>query len=625
MEEQKQVLINVCNLTKKFGDLLVLDDISENVYQGERIAIIGPSGGGKSTFLRCLNVLEDPTAGKIIFDGNDLTDIKIDINKCRQNMGMVFQQFNLFNNLTVIDNITLAPITVNMQKLKEARLNNKIMPYYNKYLEKNKDKICAKIDKKLAKQQAIIDETKVLLAPIEEKWEATKVVVDKAGKKMVTYDKKLTKEKLKLVTKIENAERVIKRTHYPEPKTYIESPLVNRCCLNKYTTQIEENKINVEYCDSNTFGAIFRNNGDTSSIFENENGTKKVSRSIIKTIDFLGECYSTLIQDCLKNDLSHVNDSVGHYTKFFNETKKMFNNSIKSIYRNVNYDISSSILIGINNKFVCGGDKDYDSVIKVVSTLFGFNDIDTFKQCAQKLVEMYLENPAKASTINCNSRLKYNGAIYTKNGSFVMPFSFINEELSIVFANVIVDKEGNMSIWISDIDLAFTMTKLNKNYKMIKDESVEQITISGRCCLFEQYFYNKKEIVKAAEEKAMELLARIGLSEKAHVYPSTLSGGQKQRIAIVRALAMNPKVMLFDEPTSALDPEMVGEVLDLIKQIASEGMTMVIVTHEMGFAKEVATRVFFMDQGKIAEQNTPEEFFSNPTNPRLKEFLSKVL
>ena len=355
-------LIEIKNLTKKFGNLLGLDNISENIKKGEIIAIIGPSGGGKSTFLRCLNVLEDPTVGKVIFEGKDLTDLKIDINECRQDMGMVFQQFNLFNNLTVMDNITLAPITVNKQKMRKAKWNNRIMPLYNKLLAKYNDKICAYIDKKLARKQKIVDETNVVLAPIAEKWEATKVVINKAGKKLVTYDKKLTKQKVRLVTKIENAEREIRRTSYPVPKTFMEAP-----------------------------------------------------------------------------------------------------------------------------------------------------------------------------------------------------------------------------------------------------------------------FNSKEEIVKSAQAKAMELLTRIGLAEKADVYPSTLSGGQKQRIAIVRALAMNPKVMLFDEPTSALDPEMVGEVLDLIKQIASEGMTMVIVTHEMGFAKEVATRVMFMDEGIIAEEGTPEELFNNPKSPRLQEFLSKVL
>jgi polar amino acid transport system ATP-binding protein len=128
-----------------------------------------------------------------------------------------------------------------------------------------------------------------------------------------------------------------------------------------------------------------------------------------------------------------------------------------------------------------------------------------------------------------------------------------------------------------------------------------------------------------ASKKADELLKRIGLSDKADARPQQLSGGQQQRIAIIRSLAMNPDVMLFDEPTSALDPEMVGEVLSLMKDLAESGMTMMIVTHEMGFAREVADRVFFINDGVIQEENTPQEFFSNPKNPRLKEFLSKVL
>lgn len=128
-----------------------------------------------------------------------------------------------------------------------------------------------------------------------------------------------------------------------------------------------------------------------------------------------------------------------------------------------------------------------------------------------------------------------------------------------------------------------------------------------------------------AKENALKLLKRVGLEEKADAYPSSLSGGQKQRIAIVRSLAMNPKVMLFDEPTSALDPEMVGEVLEVMKELADSGMTMVVVTHEMGFAREVGTKVLFMDEGVIMEENTPGEFFTNPKCPRLQEFLSKVL
>ena len=355
-------IIQVKHLIKRFGSLLVLDDVTFDIYPGERVAIVGPSGGGKTTLLRCLNVLEDPSAGEIVFDGDDLTDLKIDINVCRQKMGMVFQQFNLFNNLTVLKNITLAPIAVGKKRLRAVKFNNKILPVYNKLLSKFKDKIYAHIDAKLAKNRKIIEENNALLAPVEEEWEKTKTVIERKGKSLVTYDPKLTKRKLQLITKIENAERVIDRTKYPQPKEYVTPE-----------------------------------------------------------------------------------------------------------------------------------------------------------------------------------------------------------------------------------------------------------------------FADKKQIVAAAKANAMRLLARIGLAEKADVYPSTLSGGQKQRIAIVRALAMNPKVMLFDEPTSALDPEMVGEVLDLIKQIAEEGMTMVIVTHEMGFAKEVATRVMFIDQGKIAEDAPPAELFSNPKNARLKDFLSKVL
>ncbi|WMJ82981.1 amino acid ABC transporter ATP-binding protein [Oscillospiraceae bacterium LTW-04] len=135
----------------------------------------------------------------------------------------------------------------------------------------------------------------------------------------------------------------------------------------------------------------------------------------------------------------------------------------------------------------------------------------------------------------------------------------------------------------------------------------------------------KLQTPQEAEKSAIALLERVGLSDKAQAYPAQLSGGQKQRVAIVRALAMKPDVMLFDEPTSALDPEMVGEVLEVMKELANEGMTMVVVTHEMGFAREVGTRVLFMDEGRILEQNRPSVFFANPRNPRLKDFLSKVL
>lgn len=355
-------LIEIRNLTKKFGDLLVLDDISENIKEGEKVVVIGPSGGGKSTFLRCLNCLEDPTAGKIFFDGVDIADVRVNINVHRQKMGMVFQQFNLFNNMSVRKNITMAPIKIGVQNMRKTKLANAFVPLYNRWFEKFGVKHNDRVDVKNEHLQIKVNLLKDELKPIVTAWEETKTVKEITGKSYTTYDPVLTKKKLKLQEKIEKLERTLSHSVHAEPK----------------------------------------------------------------------------------------------------------------------------------------------------------------KQIA----------------------LEFNSA---------------------------------------------------------------------------------KEIKESANKRAIELLQRIGLEEKADVYPSTLSGGQKQRVAIARALAMNPKVMLFDEPTSALDPEMVGEVLDLIKQVADEGMTMVIVTHEMGFAREVGTRILFMAQGKILEQGPPEQFFGNPTHERLKEFLKKVL
>jgi len=279
--EEKNV-ISVVGLKKVFEDgVTVLNGIDLDVKEGEKVVILGASGSGKSTLLRCLNCMEDPTGGSIYFDGDDIADMKIDINKHRENIGMVFQQFNLFNNKTVIENIMMAPVHLGVKKLRKKKVKN--------------------------------------------------------------------------------------------------------------------------------------------------------------------------------------------------------------------------VFINISNFFR----KEKQALIPIETT--------------------------------------------------------------------------------------------------------------------------KAQIKAEVRENAYALLKRIGLEEKADVYPSTLSGGQKQRIAIVRALAMDPKVMLFDEPTSALDPEMVGEVLDVMKQLANDGMTMVIVTHEMGFAREVADRVLFVDEGQIKEQGTPDEIFNNPKNPRLKEFLSKVL
>ncbi len=355
-------MLSAINLTKKFGDLLVLDDITETINEGERVVIVGPSGGGKSTFLRCLNCLEDPTAGKIMFDGVDLADLKVDINEQREKMGMVFQQFNLFSNMTVKKNITLAPVQIGVKNMRKTKRKNAFVPIYNKWFDLFGNKYNARLDKKVESLKTKLDALNSQLKPIVSAWEETKQIKEIGGKSYAAYDPKLTKRKLDLTEKIENTER-------------------------------------------------------------------KITHAV------------------------HV------------------------------------------------GKKE------------------------------------------------------------IAPVEFTS----------------------------------------------------------------KKQIKEAANERADELLKRIGLESKADVYPSTLSGGQKQRVAIARALAMNPKVMLFDEPTSALDPEMVGEVLDLIKQVADEGMTMVIVTHEMAFAREVGTRILFMAQGKILEQAPPEEFFTDPKCDRLKEFLKKVL
>ncbi|MBQ8370453.1 MAG: amino acid ABC transporter ATP-binding protein [Clostridia bacterium] len=276
-------MIDVINLQKNFGDKEVLKGIDITVNKGDIICVLGPSGCGKSTFLRCLNCMEDPSGGQIIFGGVDIADMKVDINVHRRKMGMVFQQFNLFNNKTVIQNIMLAPVHIGLEDLRKAKSRNAWVKFTNTF---------RKADKKL---------------------EPTPITTD------------------------------------------------------------------------------------------------------------------------------------------------------------------------------------------------------------------------------------------------------------------------------------------------------------------------KQKIRAEARAHAERLLKRIGLEDKADVYPSTLSGGQKQRVAIIRAMAMNPDVIIFDEPTSALDPEMVGEVLDLMKTLAREGLTMVIVTHEMGFAKEVANRVVFIDEGKILEEAAPAEFFGNPKHPRLKDFLSKIL
>ncbi|MBO5375137.1 MAG: amino acid ABC transporter ATP-binding protein [Clostridia bacterium] len=194
----------------------------------------------------------------------------------------------------------------------------------------------------------------------------------------------------------------------------------------------------------------------------------------------------------------------------------------------------------------------------------------------------------------------------------------------IIFEDVnIADPSVNINVHRQKMGMVFQQFNLFNNKTVLENITLAPYTIYSKQAVKDGK--TKKQFKQECIDNAMVLLRRIGLEEKANVYPSTLSGGQKQRIAIVRALAMNPKVMLFDEPTSALDPEMVGEVLDLIKELADEGMTMVIVTHEMGFAREVGTRVLFMDEGVIAEEGAPAEVFDNPKNPRTAQFFKAVL
>jgi len=184
---------------------------------------------------------------------------------------------------------------------------------------------------------------------------------------------------------------------------------------------------------------------------------------------------------------------------------------------------------------------------------------------------------------------------------------------TITFEGVdITDPKVNINIHRQKMGMVFQHFNLFPNMTILRNMTVAPVEL-------------KKKTKPEAEAKARELLARVGLADRENAYPSQLSGGQKQRIAIVRALCMEPNVMLFDEPTSALDPEMVGEVLDVMKTLAHEGMTMVVVTHEMGFAREVGDRVIFMDGGQIIEEGTPEQIFNNPQNPRTQEFLAKIL
>ena len=240
--------------------------------------------------------------------------------------------------------------------------------------------------------------------------------------------------------------------------------------------------------------------------------------------------------------------------------------------------------------------KDLHKTFKTLdSDIHVLKGIDEHIKPGEKVVVIGPSGSGKSTFLRCLNLLEEptSGEIYFKNEQINTPKTDINKlrtKMGMVFQhfNLFPHKTVKENITLAPVKLKI----------MSKDE---------------------------ADKKAIQLLKRIGLEDKADTYPSQLSGGQKQRVAIVRTLAMNPDVILFDEPTSALDPEMVGEVLELMKELAEQGMTMVVVTHEMGFAREVATRVVFMDEGKIVEQNNPKDFFENPQNPRLKDFLSKVL
>ncbi len=242
-----------------------------------------------------------------------------------------------------------------------------------------------------------------------------------------------------------------------------------------------------------------------------------------------------------------------------------------------------------------------ETIIKVENLHKSFGKIDVLKgvnteiKKGEVVVVIGASGSGKSTFLRCLNRLEEptSGAIY-----------FNGQDIT--------DKKSNINLHRQKMGMVFQQFNLFPHMTILKNMTKAPMTLLGM---------SKAD----AEAKAMELLERVGLADRADAYPSQLSGGQKQRVAIVRALAMNPDVMLFDEPTSALDPEMVGEVLEVMKNLAKEGMTMVVVTHEMGFAREVADRVLFVDEGVIMEEAAPKEFFENPKCDRLKDFLSKVL
>ncbi len=246
--------------------------------------------------------------------------------------------------------------------------------------------------------------------------------------------------------------------------------------------------------------------------------------------------------------------------------------------------------------------------------------VDLVVKKGEKVVILGPSGSGKSTLLRCLNCMEdpSEGSIYFEGVDIAdmrVDINIHRERMGMVFQqfNLFNNKTVIENITLAPIHIALRNMRKEKILRMFgKGKSTEALM-------------TKAEIIAEKNAKAMELLKRIGLEDKADAYPATLSGGQKQRIAIVRALAMNPSVILFDEPTSALDPEMVGEVLDLMKQLAGEGMTMVIVTHEMGFAREVADKIVFIDEGIIKESGTPAEVFGNPKDARLKDFLSKVL
>jgi polar amino acid transport system ATP-binding protein len=240
-------------------------------------------------------------------------------------------------------------------------------------------------------------------------------------------------------------------------------------------------------------------------------------------------------------------------------------------------------------------------VIEVKNLKISFGKLNVLKDVSinikkgEKIVIIGPSGSGKSTFLRCLNRLE------TPDGGQIL-----------FEGNDLTDPKTNLDQCRQKMGMVFQHFNLFPHLTVLQNITLAPVTL-------------KLKTQEEAEKEAMELLERIGLPDKANVYPSTLSGGQKQRIAIVRSLAMHPDVMLFDEPTSALDPEMVGEVLGVMKNLAKDNMTMVVVTHEMGFAREVASRVMFLDGGDFIEENAPEEFFTNPQNERLKSFLSKVL